>query len=370
MTLQVASSSSIVSSISSSVSSGLARRALRSEARYRQLFEASPDALLVFDGEGRLLAANGNAGRLFGGGAGLRVRDLLPEGALSKGQSLERTLQTPRGQVEVELSAAACGGELLVCARDVTARNRLLRERRELEERLRRSQRLDTMGRLLGGVAHDLNTLMTVISANADELAEGQAEGPARDIHDASSRAKALLRQLLRFGRGATSERVPIDPNQVAQETARFLAPLLGKAWKVTLSLGAQVPWVNADSTQLMQVLFNLLLNARDAMPGGGAIGLCSRALTLQAPLEFHGIRLPPGSYSALSVQDAGTGIAPEVLARIFEPFFTTKDEEGGTGLGLASSLGIVKDCGGAVLVHPGEGGVGSLFQVLLPALE
>ncbi|MBX9628824.1 MAG: PAS domain S-box protein, partial [Gemmataceae bacterium] len=238
-------------------------------------------------------------------------------------------------------------------------------ERRRLEEQLREGQKLEALGRLAGGVAHDFNNLLTVIKGNADLLKEGIPDGPppaelVDDIRGAADRAAGLVRQLLTFGRRQPVRPEVVDLNEVVRETVGMLRRVIGSKVQVAADLGPSAVLVRADRTQLVQVVMNLAVNARDAMPGGGKL-----TVTTRTPRDAAtGARV-----ARLTVADTGTGMPPEVRAKIFEPFFTTKGPGKGTGLGLATVYGIVKQSGGDIGVESTPG-AGTTFRVDLPLCD
>ena len=241
-------------------------------------------------------------------------------------------------------------------------------ERRAIEEQLAHAHRTEAIGRLAGGVAHDFNNLLTVILSHA-QLAEAEAAGSAvRDlvapIREAAQRAASLTRQLLAFARKQVVEPRVLDLNVVVQDLGRLLQRLLGETVVLGVRL-ARDPWpVRADPGHIEQVLVNLAVNARDAMPGGGrlAIETANEALGPDAA-RVRG--LPTGDYVRISVTDTGSGMDEETRRRAFEPFFSTKGDRG-TGLGLATCLGIVRQAGGEICVESAPG-AGATFHVLLP---
>jgi two-component system cell cycle sensor histidine kinase/response regulator CckA len=258
-----------------------------------------------------------------------------------------------------------------------------LSERESLAAQLRQAQRLETVGRLAGGVAHDFNNLLTVITANTEfARAELPTTSPAArdlvEVLDAARRAEALTRQLLTFSRKQVWQPQVVDVNRTVDALHRMLDRLIGEDVSLGITLAPDMWPVFVDPGQLEQVLANLIVNARDAMPNGGSIQLTTATLSLDAAtLHAYGAAgvvrvqpplpmLAPGDYVALSVVDSGTGIAADVLPHIFEPFFTTKPEGEGTGLGLATVYGIVQQASGAILVSSTVG-VGTRVTVLLP---
>jgi signal transduction histidine kinase/CheY-like chemotaxis protein len=264
-----------------------------------------------------------------------------------------------------------------LAARDEEARrDRTRSERRatQLETRVRDFERIEALGRLAGGVAHDFNNVLTVILGCSEQLAERLAEDPVaaqelRQIQESATRASDLTRQLLAFGRRQVLQPRVLDPAAVVRDMLPFLSRLLPENVEVALAVAPGLGRVCADRAQLEQVILNLVLNARDAMPAGGRIdiGLADLELEAGAPGRPPGAR--GGPYVRLAVRDSGPGIPPEHLERVFEPFFTTRGGAGGSGLGLATVLGIVEQSGGEV-VASSTPGVGACFEVRLPRDE
>ncbi|HEX6938380.1 MAG TPA: MASE1 domain-containing protein [Longimicrobiales bacterium] len=245
-------------------------------------------------------------------------------------------------------------------------------ERRRLEEQLRQSQKMEAIGRLAGGIAHDFNNLLTAIHGHTRLLLEDlRPDDPVRadleEIREASVRAASLTRQLLAFGRKQVHQPRVIDPNAVVRETTRMLRRLIGEDIELQASLEPALGHVRVDPGQLQQVLLNLALNARDAMPAGGRITIATAnvddASACAAAADAGGW---PGGWIVLAVSDTGTGMRPEVRERIFEPFFTTKAPGKGTGLGLSTVYGIVQQCNGCIEVDS-EVGRGTTVRVYLP---
>jgi PAS domain S-box-containing protein len=242
---------------------------------------------------------------------------------------------------------------------------------REVETRLQESQKLDSIGRLAAGVAHDFNNLLTVILANCGSLLKRSDVVPAarlqiEDIHAAAHRSASLTRQLLTFSRHQPLSPELIDVNRVIEEMLRLLHRILGEDVRVEMRLGQALHPVRADHAKLEQVLVNLAVNARDAMPGGGTITFATRNEVVDGAAARQMNGLAPGEHVVVSVIDTGEGMAPEVVAHLFEPFYTTKPRGRGTGLGLATAHGIVAQSGGHIAVesHPGRG---SRFDIYLP---
>ena len=248
--------------------------------------------------------------------------------------------------------------------RDVT-------ERVNLENQLRQAQKLESVGRLAGGIAHDFNNLLTVINGYTDLLLNRLKEGdPLRDsvaeIQNAGERAACLTKQLLAFSRKQIIEPRPTDLNSLITENRAMFQRLLGEDIELVTKLDHSLGQIMADPGQIHQVLMNLAVNARDAMPGGGRLTIETANVEVD---EGHVAGLAPGPFVLLAVSDSGTGIEKEIQERIFDPFFTTKGEGEGTGLGLSTVYGIVRQCGGAtsLLSEPGQG---ATFRIYLPRTE
>jgi two-component system cell cycle sensor histidine kinase/response regulator CckA len=244
-------------------------------------------------------------------------------------------------------------------------------ERRRLEERLLQAQKMEAVGRLAGGIAHDFNNILTAILGYANLLAEEvsgerQAKDDVEGIRKAAARASNLTKQLLAFSRRQPISPKIIDLNALVQETERMLKRLLTEDINFSLSLSARSPTVLADAVQMEQVLINLAVNAKYAMPRGGSLFIGTRNASLDSPRTVGPDSLPPGEYLVLEVKDSGAGIAPEIRGLIFEPFFTTKPKDQGTGLGLSTVYGIARQAGGAVGCES-EPGHGATFSVWLP---
>ena len=255
---------------------------------------------------------------------------------------------------------------------DRVERTRVEAALRQSELQLRQAQKMEAVGRLAGGVAHDFNNLLTVIMGHSQVLlSEMGTEDPQRnkieEMQKAGERATALIRQLLAFSRKQPSEPKVLDVNAVLTDIESMMRRLVGADIDLVLKLSPEPLRVTAEPSQLEQIVINLVINARDAMPSGGQLLIETHASQLVGTPAYHLRPLTPGSYVRLSVSDAGCGMAPEVQAHIFEPFFTTKEEGKGTGLGLSTVFGIVTQSGGGLDVTSVIGR-GTRFDVYLPS--
>jgi len=246
-------------------------------------------------------------------------------------------------------------------------------DRRQLEEQLRQAQKMDAVGRLAGGVAHDFNNLLMVINGYTEVLLEQLEKGSAmhhkvQSIQQAADRAATLTRQLLAFSRKQLLELKVVDVNTVIGDMERLLRPLIGENIELVTRLSTQTGHTRADAGQLEQVIMNLVVNAKDAMPEGGKLTVQSSDVTVRHSFREHRF-IHPGRYAVISVADTGHGMDKETQSRIFEPFFTTKEKGKGTGLGLSTVYGIVKQSNGYVFAQS-ELGAGTTFYVYLPRVE
>jgi hypothetical protein len=360
----------------------------QSEERYRSLVELLPDPLVVH-AEGRILFANSAAVAVFAAGSAAElVGRALPDladpssraliekriGILASGKGVSLVHHTMRrldgsGTVELESVSTPISFQgraaALTVARDVTARLRL-------EMELRHAQRMEAVGRLAGGIAHDFNNLLTVITSYGElilaDVKEGEALGhDVREILHAANRAAAMTRQLLSFSRRQVLAPAPLDVNEVVTGMETLLRRLIGPEIAILSRLDPSVGIVLADKGQLEQVIVNLAVNARDAMPEGGVLAI--ETCDVAAGEDPATARCAPAErYTMIVMRDTGGGIDAEALRHIFDPFFTTKEVGQGTGLGLATVHGIVEQSGGAVAVDS-HVGAGSAFRILLPAL-
>jgi hypothetical protein len=272
------------------------------------------------------------------------------------------------------------GTTAIVVVRDLSEAKESERRRNEelaratREARIAQSRRLESLGQLAGGVAHDFNNLLGVILNYADFVADELEEGTtahtdAVEIRKAAERATDLTRQLLIFSRREVVKPTPVDLSEVVRDVERLLRRTLGEHVELVVNPGRGIPAVLADPGQIEQVLVNLAVNARDAMPDGGRLRIDTREVELDGDFLQEHPELSPGRYVRLTVADEGVGMEPEIAARAFEPFFSTKRKGQGTGLGLATVYGIVTGAGGQISLYT-EPGEGTVFRVHLPAAD
>ena len=376
------------------------------------LLEAAPDAMVFVDAGGRIVLVNAQTERLFGYGreelTGQPVEILVPD-AIKAGHPAYRAgyMADPQPRqmgarielagrrrdgdtfpAEVSLSAIDTGEGILVMAtvRDVRERRELQAEwerlktqaeRDRLERQLHQSQRLESLGQLAGGIAHDFNNLLGVISSYAEFVAEDVAsktpqqewQAVREDIQQiqlAAARAAGLTHQLLAFARHDVIQPRALNLSQVIEGVEQLLLRTLGEQVELSTELAAGLSPVLADPGQIEQVLVNLAVNARDAMPAGGQLIVATASVSIDADHAASRVGLAPGRYVSLKVSDTGAGMPQDVIDRAFEPFFTTKAKGEGTGLGLATVYGIVTQLGGHVQIYS-ELGFGTTFTILLP---
>jgi two-component system cell cycle sensor histidine kinase/response regulator CckA len=258
--------------------------------------------------------------------------------------------------------------------RHVEETERLYEEARQRDDQLRQAQKLEAIGRLAGGVAHDFNNVLTAISGYGELVldrcdADDPRHADVEEILKAAGRAASLTRQLLAFSRRQVIVPQVLAVERIVAGTEQMLRRLIGEDIRLTRTTDAAVGLVRADPGQIEQVLLNLAVNARDAMPNGGSLEIALAAATVDEAFASRHIPLKPGAYVRLSMADTGCGMTEEVRAHMFEPFFTTKPEGVGTGLGLATVYGIVEQSGGAIEVDTEEGR-GTTFHLYLPQVH
>ncbi len=294
--------------------------------------------------------------------------------------SMEASFRRKDGAVLVVLLTAALfdrddpASGYVVTVQDLTARLQAEDEKRKLEEELQQAMKMEAVGRLAGGVAHDFNNLLTVIAGNVELTKREMAKDSPileymNEIAEAARSAASLTRQLLSFSRRQVVEPRVLDLNELVRHFDRMLARLLGEDVTRKLALSAELGSVRVDPGQYEQVLANLAVNARDAMPTGGTLVIETRNIDLDDAYCAMHPQTRAGRYVLLSVSDTGHGMTDEVKQRLFEPFFTTKPVGLGTGLGLATTFGIVKQSGGSIEVYS-ELGLGATFKIYLPRVD
>jgi PAS domain S-box-containing protein len=360
---------------------------LVSEEKFSKAFHLGPDAVTITSiADGRFLEVNDNFLRMTGysrdeilGRTSVELRlwanpkDRHHIVALLKRSGEARDLETrmsiKSGEVRtlqlsahtIELSGQPC---MIAIIRDVT-------DRRALEAQLRQAQKMEAVGRLAGGVAHDFNNLLVGILGYSELLKKKLAAQPpllrmANEINFAAMRARDLTSRLLALSHRQVLRPAVLDLNVLVRQCERLLRPIIGEDVHVILRLDPKTAHVKADPAQLEQVILNLALNARDAMLGSGTLSMETCNIQVDAALARQHPGLIPGYYVRLSVTDTGHGITPDVMPRIFEPFFTTKDVGKGSGLGLSTVYGVVKQTGGCVTVSS-QPGLGATFGIYLP---
>ncbi|MFT0862552.1 ATP-binding protein [Ancylobacter sp. G4_0304] len=356
------------------------------EVRFARFFHNSPIAIAAIDGQGRIVRANAMFARLFGGPnaeAGRPITRIFGEPAqagFSEAAELALRGQTPPGPVDVVLDresgrsarfylspvkdGEAEGEAAIVYAIETT-------EQRALEAQFAQSQKMQAVGQLAGGVAHDFNNVLTAIIGYSDLLlANSRPTDPSfqdvMQIKQNANRAAGLVRQLLAFSRRQTLRPQVLNLGDVMSDLSMLLRRLLGETVKLEVKEGRDLWPVKADLNQFEQVIVNLAVNARDAMPDGGSLTIRTANVPVSEAADYAEAGLPAADHVLVEVADTGSGIPPDVIDKIFEPFFTTKEVGKGTGLGLSTVYGIVKQTGGTLQVES-EPGRGSVFRVFLP---
>jgi len=358
-----------------------------SELRYRQLVDQSPDAVLVHRG-GRIVFANAVAPRMVGARdadelIGKSVIDLVHEDHRQEVRARIAAIDSSRqASTPAEIRFRRLDGETLTVevsgmpivfdgAPAIQTLVRDVSERKSLEAQLRQSQKMEAVGRLAGGIAHDFNNLLTVINTYSElTLGRMSQDDPVRadieEIRRAGGSAAKLTRQMLAFSRKQVLTPRMVDMNDAITALTGMLSRVLGDDVQVVTELRSSLGPIWADPGQIEQVLMNLAVNARDAMPTGGTLRIETAEVDLGEGYEAHRDRIPAGSYIMLGVSDSGVGMTAHVKEHLFEPFFTTKQPGQGTGLGLATVYGIVKQSGGYIWVYS-EPGLGSSFKIFFP---
>lgn len=362
-----------------------------SEERFRMIIEISGEGIGIRDVDGRLTFVNERFAEMFGYTVqevtGMNVFDLVaPEDRQTMSEAAERRRTTGKME-QIDLSFIRKDGSRLAvilsasplfdAAGNYSGSLGMLTditERKHLEEQLRQAQKIEAVGRLAGGVAHDFNNLLTAISGHVDLLlSEIPDNMPARaDIHEirkAADRAASLTQQLLAFSRRQILQPRVIEIDHVVRDMETLLLRLIGEDVRLLTRLESEGVCVRADRGQIEQVLMNLVVNSRDAMPNGGSLVISTAAIEVGEDFVRANAGAHTGPHLQLVITDDGGGMDPDTLSHVFEPFFTTKDIGKGTGLGLATVYGIVKQSGGFIHVTSDRSS-GTTFEILLPVVH
>jgi len=372
---------------------------LKSEARFGAVFEHGQFAMAVSDPKGYLLDTNPAFQRLLGYSADelhmIHFRDLTLEEDLAESLLLfQQIINGEKSQFEVEKRYVRKNGEIIWCHTgvsaicneagdveatipmlvDITSRKIAEMDRENLQHQLVHTQKMEAIGRLAGGIAHDFNNLLTVLrgytSLSLEEISpDDTVSGYLTEIEKTTDRAEILTRQLLAFGRKQLLQPRVLYVNDVIANMGEMLRRLIGEDVELVADLSPDIMKVRIDVGQIEQVVMNLAVNARDAMPAGGRLVIETRNVDVSEITDASGSDIPRGRYVALVVRDNGEGMDPETLEKIFEPFFTTKEVGAGTGLGLATVYGVLTQSGGHIHVES-EVGKGTVFTILLPVTD
>jgi PAS domain S-box-containing protein len=363
----------------------------RAEQKIREqaaLLDIATDAIFVQELTSQILFWNKGAERLYGWQAeavsGKNASQLLHKDSHQLEAALETVTLTGEWQGELD-QITKSGKQILVQSRWTLVRdfggkpksilvvNTDITEKKQLEAQFLRSQRLESLGTLAGGIAHDLNNVLAPILMSAQllqmKISDSRSQQLLKIMESNVKRGAALIKQVLSFGRGIEGDRMILQVGHLISEIEQIIQETFPKSIEFYPDIVSDLWSVSGDATQLHQVLMNLIINARDAMPDGGTLTISAENLFIDQNYARMNFEATVGSYIVITVADTGTGIPPKILERIFEPFFTTKELGKGTGLGLSTVIGIIKSHGGFVKVDSAVG-KGSQFQVYLPAVE
>ncbi|HXZ80791.1 MAG TPA: PAS domain S-box protein [Terriglobales bacterium] len=356
----------------------------KKQEEFEAIFHHASDSIMIFDEQENHIDVNPAACRLLGmpreqiinqklGSLSTVTLDMhalyqrLLEGGPAEGEAVFRTQSGQTRHVEYSITMNFRPGFHLTILRDVT-------ERKKLEKQLISSQRLEAVGRLAGGVAHDFNNMLTAIRGYAELILrrlpdDDQLRGYTEGILGASDKAALTIHQLLAFSRRQVMQLKILDINQAVTDTLQLLRPLIGEDIEVNVRLQAENAFVRVDPGQFSQMLVNLAVNSREAMPTGGTLTFESSNAELDEEYCRQHEQVTPGAYVLLTIADSGVGMDAHTQTHIFEPFFTTRENAGGTGLGMATVYGIVKQSRGFIWVYS-EPGQGSTFKIYLPRVD
>jgi len=361
---------------------------IRREKYFRMLTANSPDVLTILNREGLFQYNSPSLKRLLGYEpeelAGRNAFALVhPEDLPGVRKAFERGLKNPELRVTHEFrfrrrDESWCHLEVVGQSRlddpdisGVVLNVRDITERKQLESQLRQAQKMEVIGQLAGGIAHDLNNILTpivmAVGMFRERMEDPEDQRILAALEASANRGADIVRQLLWFGRGLHGKRSLLNPKHVITDVARFVSETFDKSIQLETSVPRDIWAIMADPTHLHQVLLNLCLNSRDAMPSGGRLGIAGRNFTVDSNYAAMHPEAGLGPHVILEVKDTGAGIPPEICDRIFDPFFTTKEPGKGTGLGLSSVMSIVKGYGGFVHIES-EVGKGTVFRAYLPA--
>ena len=358
-------------------------------AEQAALLDKAQEAILVRDLEGKVLFWNKGAERMYGWSReeaiGRKIADFLYTIARSvRGEHETRSGNgrvrkanrniTPRNGREINVEVR----RTLIRDREgrpksILAINTDITEKKKIEAQFMRAQRMESIGTLAGGIAHDLNNILAPIMMSIDILKESADDPEAKKILEtievSAKRGADIVRQVLSFARGMEGERIEIQPKHLLRDLEKIIKDTFPKDIRLQFTIPNDTWTILGDPTQVHQILLNLCVNARDAMPNGGNLTIAVENCELDEQYVAMNIQAKPGRYVLFSVTDTGTGMPPELIEKIFEPFFTTKELNKGTGLGLSTVMAIVKSHEGIINVYS-EPGNGTTFKVYFPAIE
>lgn len=360
-------------------------------AEQAQLLDITTDAILVKDLKGYVLYCNRSAEQIYGWNKqeiiGKKAYELLyPEISLELEEAVYKVVETGSWQGELD-KVTKTGKNIIVASRWTLVRDEAgnpesiltvdtdITEKKQLENQFLRTQRLESLGTLASGIAHDLNNILTPILAIAQllSLKLNTQEPDCREmlamLENSAKRGTSIVKQILTFARGNEGKRTVLQVKHLLKDIEQFAKGTFAKSILIKKNIPQDLLTISADPTQIYQVLMNLVVNARDAMPNGGTITIAAQNQYIDESYTRMNIEAKVGNYVAVTITDTGTGIPPKIIERVFEPFFTTKEVGKGTGLGLSTAIGIVKNHGGFIEVNS-ELGKGSQFKIYLPSTQ